>query len=363
MSCTVNVMMFGGRRCGKTSVIAAMKNCFQNVFGRRTNLDISISDPETMNIIDEKIAEIAQYFSNKSRSIILDAGKSDDMIDYKMDISIKGKDGKIVLNICDYPGEWFIKKSGRDDEWKMHQDKLKKAMQKCNIIIVAIDTVYLMEKAETHKGDSVGSFNEGRNYCSKIANMIKSNFKVQDGQSPKMILFVPLKCEKYYDNGKMSLVNQRIHTAYKEIFDYISGNNKNKYEVLIAPILTFGEKTVIFSRFAYDENEAEIIIDEETHIPSVAKYVFIDMNASYSPQFCEQPLLYTLAYLLGEMQKIKEMEKKDANLFKKISLYFKETYGSLASADDFLAQKRIIIDQLKKSGDGYEIVNDPLHFR
>ena len=240
MNCTVNVMMFGGRRCGKTSVIAAMKNCFQNVFGERTNLDIAISDPETMNIIDEKNAEIIQYFSNKSRSIILDAGKSDDMINYKMDISIKGKNGKIVLDICDYPGEWFIKKSGRNDEWTMHQDKLKKAMQKCNIIIVATDTVYLMEKAETHKGDSVGQFNEGRNYCSRIANMIKSYFNVQAGQPPKMILFVPLKCEKYYNRGDMSLVNQRIHTAYKEIFDYISGNNKNNYEVFL-PKVRIGE--------------------------------------------------------------------------------------------------------------------------
>lgn len=362
MDCTVNVMMFGGRRCGKTSVIAAMKNCFQNVFGESTNLAISISDPETMNTIDEKNAEIARYFANKSRSIVLDAGKSDDMIEYKMDISIKGKEGNIIFSICDYPGEWFIKKPGREAEWKAHQDKLGNVMKKCNIVMIAIDTVYLMEKAMTHKGDSIGQFNEGRNYCSKIANMIKDSFKVNEGQSPKVIMFVPLKCEKYYNRGQMALVNQRIHTAYKEIFDYIGGNNKNNYEVLIMPILTLGKNTVEFSRFEYNE-DGELIIDEETHIPSVSRYIFKDMSASHRPEFCEQPLLYTLAYLLGEMQKVKVAEKKNAGLFKKISLYFRETFGSLASADDFLAEKNTILEQLKKSGDGYEIYNDPLHFR
>lgn len=358
----IKVMMFGGRRCGKTSVIAAMKNCFQKVFGETTDLDIAISDPETMNIIDQKSNEIAQYFNQKSRSIILDAGKSDDMIEYKMDVSIKDKKGKIQMSIWDYPGEWFIKKSGQDDEWKKHQNKLGNVMKSCNVIMIAIDTVYLMEKAMTHKGDSVGQYNEGRNYCSKIANMIKSFFKVNSGESPKVIMFVPLKCEKYYNRGEMSLVNQRIHTAYWEIFDYVKGVNQNKYEVIISPILTFGKDTVEFSRFEYDE-DGEIIIDSETHIPSVSKYIFKNMEAVYSPQFCEQPLLYTLAYLLGEMQKVKEAEKKDASLFKRISLYFMEKYGSFASADDFLKRKDVIKGHLMKNGDGYEICNDPLHFR
>lgn len=30
----IKVMMFGGRRCGKTSVLAAMQSCFEKEFGR-----------------------------------------------------------------------------------------------------------------------------------------------------------------------------------------------------------------------------------------------------------------------------------------------------------------------------------------
>lgn len=359
----INVMMFGGRRCGKTSVIAAMKNCFENVLGK-TDLTISVSDPETMSSIEEKINEIKRYFNEgkvnerKERWINIDDGKTEDMVDYKLDISIKGKKGKVILNFTDYPGEWLINKQGCNKEWKVHQDMLEQVMKNCNIIMIAIDTVYLMEEVKANGG--VGRYNEERNYCSRIANMIKNYFKVNDNDSPKVIMFVPLKCEKYFNKGQMPLVNQRIHLAYKEIFNYIGGANKNKYEVIIAPILTFGENTIEFARFERDAN-LEIIIDETTHIPIEGKYMFKDMEAEYNPKFCEQPLFYTLAYLLDKVQKNKEYEKQHARLFKKIKLYIKENYHSFAAAEDFLRQKNIIIKNLKTDGDGYEIINDPLH--
>ena len=49
----------------------------------------------------------------------------------------------------------------------------------------------------------------------------------------------------------MELVNGRIHTAYKDIFSFVE---KDKYEIIIAPILTLGKNTIEFSRFEYGED-------------------------------------------------------------------------------------------------------------
>lgn len=353
----INVMMFGGRRCGKTSVIAAMKGCFHEVFGDNTDLDINISDIATMDVIDEKNAEISQYFINKTRSIVMNQSYSatQGLMEYKLDICIKGKDGRTILNLCDFPGEWL------DQNHQDEQRTLRSKIEHCNIIVIAIDTVYLMEKAANHNAGSVGIYNERRNYCKHIANMIKESFQVADGEFPKMIMFIPLKCEKYYNSGEMELVKGRIHTAYKEIFDF-SEENKGKYEIIIAPVLTLGKNTAEFSRFEYG-NDGEIMLDKDLMIPSMPKYIFKDISCSYSPKYCEQPLLYILAYILDLMQKIKSNERINAGLFKKFKLHILETYYNLASAQDFLEHKKIITGQLKMDNDGYEIISDPLQLK
>lgn len=358
MECNVNVMMFGGRRCGKTSVIAAMKKCFENTFGDG-EIVISLPEQEKSAVISDKYTEIEGYFNTKIQGITFDsaAGSTPDLSEYKLRISLKSKKtGSIILNLCDYPGEWLDKN---------HADKQKKLadrMKTCRIILIAVDTVYLMEKPNgTHK-DSIGKYNENRNYSRKIADMVKESFLVKDDEEPKMIMFIPLKCEKYYNHEQMQMVNEKIHAAYKSLFDFLGGSNKNKYEVVIAPILTLGPKTAEFARFERDEN-GNIKLDPDLQIPSVAKYNFVRIDCDYSPQYCEQPLLYSLSYLLNYVEKLKRAEKQNSNLFQKLLRKAKEYFGNLASADDFLAIKNEIAAKLKKKGDGYEIVSDPLNFR
>lgn len=52
----INVMMFGGRRSGKTSILAAMKECVDQVFRDEQELGLSISslDFDTAKKIEMK---------------------------------------------------------------------------------------------------------------------------------------------------------------------------------------------------------------------------------------------------------------------------------------------------------------------
>ena len=97
-------------------------------------------------------------------------------------------------------------------------------------------------------------------------------------------------------------------------------------------------------------------------IPAKTKYNFINYNCQYLPQYCEQPLLYSLSYLINQLEKLKHAEKANAHLFKKIIIAFKERFGNVAAAEDFLRVKKDITSKLKKKEHGYEIVSDPLHF-
>lgn len=68
MSCEVKVMMFGGRRCGKTSVIAAMKGCMENQFGKGSHLTLTY-DMGTIEKITKKEKEIRKFLSGSEKNI------------------------------------------------------------------------------------------------------------------------------------------------------------------------------------------------------------------------------------------------------------------------------------------------------
>lgn len=75
-----------------------------------------------------------------------------------------------------------------------------------------------------------------------------------------MILFVPLKCEKYYNQRKLSEdrmeeLNVKVKKAYEKLITFITqGENKDRYECAIAPIFTLGNAR--FNRFAGNDTNA-----------------------------------------------------------------------------------------------------------
>ncbi len=171
----VKVMMFGGRRCGKTSVLAAMQSCFEKVFGR-SNLTISAADEDTLFTIEEKNREIKGYFHNqgRSREFTPDSNPTLEIMEYRFNIGLKNKTDKnktgdgIVVDFIDYPGEWLA-----------DREKVKKIMpliKQCHVIIIAIDSPHLMEQTHSDEEDAVGEFNDARNYSYRIGEWVKREY-------------------------------------------------------------------------------------------------------------------------------------------------------------------------------------------
>ena len=351
----IKVMMFGGRRCGKTSVLAAMQSCFEKEFGR-SNLTIAASDDDTLFTIEEKNREIASYFHNqgRSREFTPDSNPTQDILDHKFNIGLKNKtsDG-IIVDFIDYPGEWLA------DREKVK--KITPLMKECNIIIIAIDSPHLMEQTHSDEEDAVGEFNDARNYCYRIGEWVKNYFAGDSNLSAKMILFVPLKCEKYYHSGQMGVLNKKVKKAYASTLNFFE-NNGQAYEVAITPILTCGaeDKGVEFSRFARDD-DGEIILDSY-RTPKKAMYIFTEKMIEPKPLYCEQPMIYVLAYVLEMVRRLKVQEKDSEGFFRGIWRVFQENFFNLASVQDFMSERDNIKKAMKKVDNGYEIVSNPLNF-
>lgn len=346
----INVMMFGGRRAGKTSVLAAMQSCFEDQFGN-SSLMITPSDPETIFTIEEKQREIESYFGKNKRSFVTDDEPTMELNEYAFDVKLKSNDNSaMTIKFIDYPGEWL------GDQNKI--DLLNKYMEKSDIIMIAIDTPYLMEETPTAEDDSIGQYNDYRNYSKRIGFMLKN---MNLGGHPRMILFVPLKCEKYKNNGTLPIVATKIKEAYKPVFNIFEGKDASKAEIAILPIITIGKAE--FAKFERDE-DGEILIDEKWGTPSKAIFYFPDATAGKpEPLYCEQPVIYVLCYLLDRAAKEKKKKRDKLNpVGKWLMDNVWDKIWQIPSINDFLKEENSLRRKMKTKDDGFEIVKNPLKF-
>ena len=338
---TVNVAMMGGRRCGKTSVLAAMEDCFQRTIYKDTHITCYSDDDVTLQTLRDKKAELDAYFiDRKSRSFQPDSTPTSEVAQYSFCIGLRGpkrtkESGHINLVFHDYPGEWLLN----------HRDDLDEIVEKSRIIIIAVDTPYMLEEG--------GKFNRRRNNCDDITQaLIRTNFA---NGNPGMILFVPIKCEKYRNPAGRHSLNMRnvcaaIKNSYAPLIDYIE--KASECFAAITPVYTLGD--AIFSDFERDENE-DIIL--EAGIPYQANYIFTDNAGSApNPQFCEQPLFYILAYTLAMAKKSKEK----GGIFAGVLNAFQEAILHWPSAEEYLQEYDILRKKISEtlfSAEGYEIIS------
>lgn len=350
---TVKILMLGGRRCGKTSVLASMQDCFDKEFGT-SNLTINIDDPCTMLDLTNKMSEINEYFDrDHAENFCPDDNPNKEVCRYDLSISLKSKhNGTVNFQFIDYPGEWV--------QDKQHISELKNLIIESNVFLIAIDTPHLMEQTQSEEQDKIGKYNENHNYSSKISKLLKESLKAKDD---KLILFVPLKCEKYKAANQMPLVKHKVKIAYREIIDHLNNkHNRIKCTIAVTPIYTFG--TVEFKRFKRDPETHKIIIDPKYKTPKYPLYGFMD-NAKGSPEplYCEQPLVYVLVFVLATAKKVKEAKKVHSknpfHIWRKLFTTLGEKFCNMPSADDYMKEVQNLKNKMVLR-DGYEIITDPL---
>lgn len=408
MSAQLNVLMVGGRRCGKTTVLARIYDHFNEVLRHEspgeTNLLTSSLDGSSIPHIDTARNAIFNIFNDHEydqKFIVEDYNPTNDISEIKF--KLNPTNGRQALSVCfrDIPGEWCNGKSADGNDTvtakgfdgrvctKSPLEFVADYLKVSNVVIIAIDTPAMMEEN--------GAFNNTINRIGPITEAFRSivdnggNENITD----KLILFVPLKCEKYVvendgsiNNQRMIEVTDRVKTSYQDLITFFRDTPtlQENISAAILPIVTI--KEVLWHRFGciwgeekdasiYNENGRPRRFDNCYNPKKVLFSYFkfrserqhqavIDCNngKGSGSEFCEQPLVYALVYSMNLYlyRQDHPAQQGDESLLTRMRRILKEMYEAIANLfgenTDFRREAQRLSATKMKRGNGFEIIQD-----
>ena len=287
----INILMLGGKRCGKTTVLSSMCSEIDRALaGTRLSLIPKENTVAALNNASRVIRKKIEEFDNPLIRTTVDENPTGARQVYQFSFVIPNVE-TIDVNIHDIPGEWLSS--------PLHANEVKGLIAVSKVIIIAIDTPYLFYKM-TDKG--YGQYHEEYNKPKEIANFFRSSLSPEEIRD-RMILFVPLKCERYYHltyskklnpsrRNYMQDVFNSVCTGYRDLIFYLRSTPQlmNSLTMAVTPILSAGG--IDFVKFAIDEETHKVLslYQEPEFLP--------DSQRGYKPMFCEQPILYALTYMI-----------------------------------------------------------------
>lgn len=235
----INVLMMGGRRCGKTSALASMFNQFIN--GKANNF-FTLSDQtmpeskvspitnceEEKDLLPAKNTELQNKLEKPTTdTFLVDAGPTMCEWRYTLRINIPGSPRRSTdMVFIDCPGEFF--------QNPRCVELARNLVLESDVFVVVVDTPYLMEGSR--------ATNRAVNCIDSVQNLV-CNIDNDNGQKAKMTLFVPIKCEKWVKEGRINEVVSKIKEDYAVPIQTLRGYNR--MNIAILPIETAGN--ILFS--------------------------------------------------------------------------------------------------------------------
>lgn len=406
----IKVLMIGGKRCGKTTVLAKIRSNFNQVlhhdYDEGNDLFTLITPPDKIAHLNDAENSVIQLFHGNADEGINPYGKfiiNDNVTkelsitQFKLSPLTKGinREG-IEIEFTDIPGEWCGVIKGNKDENSDKLDVVTNLVQESQVIIIAIDTPSLCEE----DGFYAEFCNRGKNITDAIMNAVVGEF-INDPLAQKLILFVPLKCEKEIikpdgtlDCVGMTNVNKKVKSYYKNLIDKLShGVYSGKITMAIMPISTIKEIRWIQFKRVKQNKETDVWEEMSIHYPNgcpialdyakdndhLASYYqfrpnLLDNALIHGPgsELCEQPLIYILVYtmqysLYQRATKVVATPQKGVfnNLLAKVAASLRNTWQKINNAfvnnNDLVNElSRLRYKKMRRSN-GVEILQNPLN--
>lgn len=256
----LRVAMMGPRGAGKTTILTSI---FSNAVQDFAPVGLFLRGREGSPgaaLLNARHNELASIFTN--RGDISGVTATGEEVTYEFELGVMGKKPSANVDIKDFPGEYLVKE----------KEKVNEFISQSDIIMIAIDTPYLVE--------ADGQYNEEMNRVDLVTSFFKSN---PDVVADKLVLLVPLKCEKYFRNGTIDDVTYAVEKAYRSLIEFFKQQN---IACAVTPIQTLGD--MAFDCFVANERGVGV--------SQVARYRFVGDKPRYCPMFCVQPMYYLLSY-------------------------------------------------------------------
>lgn len=232
----IKVLMFGASRSGKTSILASM------IAGRNLlntyRLQLYPSDDSPESGFGKKIIEMKDLCDSKThrdQPRMTALMGTQEVSEYKYELKCQDFPNAGLINIVfyDIPGE-YVKQSNVTE-----LRKLSEIAEKCQIIIVAVDTPALLWAYQNGQANQefITAAESLQTIFSDLANGLDANLP-ENNKSLKSIIFAPIKCESYIEDNKFySEISRAIGEAYKDVIDFAK---QLRCKISIIPMQTIG---------------------------------------------------------------------------------------------------------------------------
>lgn len=274
MNVGLNILMLGARGCGKSTLLASMYYGLRELDKERLQLRIDDAiDSAEMLTRKERLLNV---FALRKGNTWHEPDHAGTRGEYKSIIEAKLLEHLTFrFNMIEVPGSEF--------QNKINPETVA-AIRQTQVFIIVIDTPWLMEK---------GRQGIRHNDVQIISELLISVFSESEKNEDKLLLFIPTKCEKYFNAGRMIDVNDRIKAVYADLIEHLK--NFENTTIYITPVLTLGN--LEFDKFLDNEDGKECAVYKYTR------------EENYAPRFTEQPFLYIMSYLLKSLNKDQEIKK------------------------------------------------------
>lgn len=348
--------MMGGQRTGKSSALAAVMNAFTNgsvreILTAKDVTTLSKAEGEKQQSISSKLKEITTLLKEKSgRTILVNSGKTQTIWHYRLDLSVPGSNNSMHLTFTDVNGEYF-------EGGTIQQEEILKYVEDYDIFIIAIDTPFLME-AENPDNDLVNEIINDKYNCVDSIHTFLSAINDQEGKNAKLVIFVPIKCEKWAHAGQLDKVSTSVKEVYETSLKHLLACKAVQTEIL--PIQTAGnivfdshreaycfdwtEKKFLFfqkdrtSRCSFDSSIDSVTLSNGESMPRSVGRLRMDPSAvlipgtdivrpnswfkvlspQYAPHNCEQLAFHILSFMFSKVMDLKIKSEENRSIFSRI---------------------------------------------
>ena len=228
--------MMGGQRVGKSSALAAMMDAFLKapisyLLEAKDQTELAYSGNEKQESIQKKLNAIRCLIEKRAgKTILVDSNKTNVIWNYTLHFSVPNNNIGMDILFTDVNGEFY-------DSGGVHQEEVLNLVESSDVFIIAIDTPYLMEAVNPDNPWVNPVINEKYNFVEDIHTFL-SNINEKNDTGAKLVIFTPIKCEKWAEENKLKEVIRQVKSVFATPITALSACENVQIEFL--PIQTTG---------------------------------------------------------------------------------------------------------------------------
>lgn len=323
----IKILMMGGRRCGKSSILASMVHQLSNnveLCKKYIQITPYAGEDGTAKSLEAKRNNLVSFIENKPTGshYLVDFNADDKFNKYYFKAKIPKPEGgtyrgNVKIEIVDCPGECFDTNDEDNNIASVEKiEELSRHAQQSDIFLIIVDTPYLMDS----KSDS-GKFMTV-NRPDPIKKFIQENVAFKRNDDYKKVVFVPVKCEKWRNNLDEVSKKLREPNYFGTLMEFLDTDQRWSFSII--PALTAGG--IEFSEFLEPRlttmtqekcsklgnsplyrmadgsikmlKEEDVIVDDEHKIHFPYYSWFVNNVNKYEPENCDQIGLHVWRFIV-----------------------------------------------------------------